>query len=99
MTHPKPIPLSSQTLGKRGPRSLDELTALRGKRPMTHSKLASSSSLTLRRRGPRSLDDLVALHGERPMTHPKPTPSRSQTLGVSLTDTLGTTSDQHRDAK
>jgi hypothetical protein len=40
MTHPKPASSSSQTLGRRGPRSLDDLVVQCGERPMTHLKLA-----------------------------------------------------------
>jgi hypothetical protein len=58
----------------------NDLTALRGERPMTHSKPASSSSPAFGRRGPRLLDDLTASHDKRPMTHPKPAPLSPQTL-------------------
>jgi hypothetical protein len=66
-----------QTLGRRGPRSLDDLITPRGERPMTHPKPASFGSQILWRRGPRSLDELATLCGERPMTHPKPVSSGS----------------------
>jgi hypothetical protein len=71
MTHPKPVSSSSQTLRRRGPRSLDDLAALRGERLMIHPEPASSSLQTLGRRGPRSFDDLVVLCSERLMAHPK----------------------------
>jgi hypothetical protein len=69
---------------RRGPRSLDDLTALRGERPMTHSKpVSSSSQMTPRRTYDGSHVALLELLS--PIPSPSQQESREQFVVIAAT--------------